>query len=956
MEEEAVQGVRIAGPDALQAEGPIGNATDSAAIKLNQAADKAAKETMSELTQKQAIATKEHEIERIDVLLKGLEPDSKAFNKAQGKKDRLIGEIQELESASTTEVSEEPLATEAAPVSEPAAGAARVAESGQAEEPAPESGVRETARPATEGLLPVRQTDRASGVTFAPAEGFERTKSGGIRVSPTMEVKPPSAAAAERIKTILGLPALPEQPPEAKAKGAEAEGEVLTAADIIPETVPELEVKAPEAAPEAVTAEAGIGEFTDEEIKEFYDKVPTFRVSAEGVTRFLGATEFAEDLKLIKPHLGDPAIGPAGKEVLSKIKQLLDGIMAEEERLEGVKSQAVGETLKAVQERRILATQEKIKGLKAEVNALQPAFEDLAAKCRALEEAKTGKPGALEQKESTEILTETNNADAEPTVESAVKSPEQALAERKALVQEDLEDMLAKFGQDYAEVFPRMVNGKEAEQAMNEEIRKQFMEKAEDHIKKGTGYHFQVSVNFKTFSRTNDKGETETEIQSVEVASKERVKEVVLDLDLTMPESPKKGPEAGQKAVEAAEAAAKKPETVPAKAEAGTKGARAEAAAAIPDLVPPSKPKAAEQPAAAMSEEAATLPGIHEDLTFKGETADLLYDAAQADFEKQKRKLESRLAEIKDSLAGEWSDAYGDLGGFDQALWSQLSGEMKGAVKSEKEMLKELRYNSVDYSLRNLEANNDLKRKDRMIKSCETQLKSKSLTNDEIDSLQDRLANLRGGERDLLMQIKGMEDLRLKDEAEEAKLLAKAQERLKSKKGAEAAKTAAKTEAMPATAEAGQEVKKTGTEVKEAEDGSVEVDLEEINAAIKPEAPKKPDTISTLQVEKEFFRREPDYKAGEEDEEQAATAKGTPGRLGKAARGAGKYMGSFALAAIGKLIVTAPKVAKFIVWDAPIRLLEGLMKWSDPGGAWTQTFNSIQKWGKEKLKKKDSSQ
>jgi len=1058
-------------------------ARENAEGQLEQAEVVAETSIDQQLGQAEAIQRKKNELERTAKKQKQYDPGSKDFDKAQRKIDRLTAELHELESGGTAEVAAEPQEVEAATETERATAAPEIIESEQAEEKAPDSGVRETVRPATEGLLPVKRTDRATGVTFAPAEGFARTKSGGIRVSPTRDIRPPSVAAAKRIATILGMPKPPEvvsgaaevaQTKEiasgdfleseefakasesgyekitdyvdflqsqsskvaeknpglalsqevigvlraqrqdknpvvrseiqsaitqyddaarlylrltrrkSQAEGAKQAEEALksafehighVAADIqavgemrsdrgaeqqIDDLSAQIEglkevqksmqigsreydqnqasiegltkkldelaygglepvIEAAKKAPipartgetlqgvgdavvindqmsmppdfvEAIEAakarqdqvleevsekvleepgsiasltknigpdgaehkpipgegqenEAGVGEFTDEEINEFYDKVPTFRVSAEQMTRFLSASEFEEDIELIKPYLNDPVIGPSGKELLTKMKQLLDGIMAEEQRLEGVKAQDVAGSLKQVQERRILALQEKIKSLKAEVSTLQPAFEDLAGRCRELQEAK-GK-GADNAQPSARIVQE-------PTVK-----PESA----PSAAQEGwLMGMEEQMSEKQAGAPLEMLQHEEREMKRALKDLEQAAKKldAEDSILKA-----KANMNAQA-------------------------------LGMTWPA----------------------------------------------DVAP---------------SEAGPQPVFHE-MPSEPSGIELGMDTEDARGEKQKSDFESRLKQLASLKPEEWGDVYSAMDpNFSKSQWEQLKADEKAEFQN-------IRKGQVENELKKIELQAKISEQRAKINAEQTRLGA--------EKRQARIArvSLRVAEPAPETAAAAAEtdkeksgESPTKEAKDGASLSAEGQTAIKAEHEAQS-KEPPKEEDVDSIMdqylnEEEDDILKSVAEGVPYRQQRYELVDRLITAAAAFEAAKgaegkrvaKENLVQVLEESKALTDNIIKTKPTEKPDDSDAVG----GAITKAGKWGGKKAGNLILGGLFSATVYAPKLAKFLFWDSAINLLEGMMKWSDPGGAWTQTFNSIKKWGAENTKKKE---
>ncbi|MHB8831136.1 MAG: hypothetical protein ACYC44_03430, partial [Patescibacteria group bacterium] len=355
------------------------------------------------------------------------------------------------------------------------------------------------------------------------------------------------------------------------------------------------------------------------------------------------------------------------------------------------------------------------------------------------------------------------------------------------------------------------------------------------------------------------------------------------------------------------EAALAEPEAVPVKK---TKTARAKPEAVTivaPVDVPKAKvPETLKKPPEPVKSKVETRRAPAE-IVFEGKTEDLLKGAARSGAEQKKSRLEARLSEIKNSETNEWSDAYFELGGFNQELWEQLSAEKGNEAKSEKERFKELRLNAVDYDLKETEIGNALRIKRNRIAGYEQKLKDGSLNRGDREDLEDELKDIINSEKAALLELKGIEDLRKKDEAEEMELLGKAKERLAAKK---------------AEAKIG-----TGTE------GDIDVDLSEINSAITPEA----------------------QAAGTGESKKTGKFKSFAKKTGMVA-GYGLGIGAaYVIRPAAKGLIAA---AQWIGWKGQLKLFEGLMNFSKDPGAWfTEKFKKTEgfdfgKWLNERNKKK----
>ncbi|MFA6099958.1 MAG: hypothetical protein WC750_03715 [Patescibacteria group bacterium] len=152
-------------------------------------------------------------------------------------------------------------------------------------------------------------------------------------------------------------------------------------------------------------------------------------------------------------------------------------------------------------------------------------------------------------------------------------------------------------------------------------------------------------------------------------------------------------------------------------------------------------------------------------------------------YAKKKDQLEARLAVIKNLPVNEWSETYGEPGGFDQALWEQLE---QGKDNNEKKRFQELEYNQAEYSIKELETHERLKAIHYGLGERVKILEDEHPTDERREDLEQQITELQQAERAAYLEIRGIEDLRNKDKAEEKSLFISAQER-----AAEAAKKSA---------------------------------------------------------------------------------------------------------------------------------------------------------------------
>ncbi|MDD5726758.1 MAG: hypothetical protein PHC53_05160 [Patescibacteria group bacterium] len=584
------------------------------------------------------------------------------------------------------------------------------------------------------------------------------------------------------------------------------------------------------------------------------DVIPEVKTSIKEEAPKIPDSFSKESWNLLVTHMNDPEVGKEIWEVLGGMRKLINELKDLEDGLGNVKAYDKGE-LKAAKERRMVSLKNKLGEKRDELQSFQPKFQELVARCRAIDIAK---------EQGTEEVVPASESPKAPTevIESDVKT-------------------LRGMGRPGAEAL------------------------ASSGTLRGVAPEVVPVV-------------PEVEPAVPETAPIEKVKTAKVE--------PKVEP-----VVKAKE---KPPEPVKSKVEAR-----------------PSPTK----------------------IVFEGKTEDLIKGAAKSESEQKKNGLEARLSEIKNLQANEWSETYAEPGGFNQALWEQLSSEKGNESKSEKERFKELRYNFVDYGIKEMETNDNLGKKRRRLANYARELADKSLSEDRKDELQDKVSDLKRREATILLELKGIEDLRKKDEVEEKELLDRAQKRLPSVPKTPDSATAVKKSVMAAAAPGEyEEEENLVSRMYEIDDKIKDIKKEiqsnrrPLRMGIREEGFENTENIEDYMKSHKVISELEEQLTKLEEERRVLMGKGAPAEAeaaktknkstSKAGRIAKKVAIGTGIGAGGLLVAAGAAIARFQYWarwQAPLKMLEFLMKFTgDPGGTFKKGFDYFEKMDPMKLLEK----
>ena len=596
-----------------------------------------------------------------------------------------------------------------------------------------------------------------------------------------------------------------------------------------------------------------------EEVLGAEDIISEIKTSAREDTPKTPESFSKKDWDLLVTHMNDPEIGKEIWEVLPGMRRVINEIKDLEDGLGNVEAYDK-EELKAAKERRMASLKNKIKEKRDELQSFQPKFQELVAKCRAMDQVKEETTPEIK----TSVMAET------------IKQPESEMA--AAVIESDVKTL------------------------------------------RGMGkYLAEAPVPSKTMRGV------------------------------------------------APEAAPAVPETAPVE--------KVKTAKAEPKIEPVVKAKEKSAEPVKSKVEARPSPAK---IVFEGKTEDLIKEAAKSESEQRKNGLEARLSEIKNLPVNEWSETYAEPGGFNQALWDQLSSEKGNEAKSEKERFKELRYNAVDYDLKEMETNDNLGKKRRRLANYARELADKSLSEDKRDELQDKVSDLKRREATILLELKGIEDLRKKDEAEEMELLGRAQKRLPSVPKTPDSATALKpTVVAPLAPEEFEEEENLVARMYEIDDKIKDIKKEmqsnrrHLRLGIREESFENTENIEDYMKSQKVVGELEEQLAKLEEEKKALMGKGAPAEAeaaktknkstSKAGRIAKKIAIGTGIGAGGLLVGAGAAIARFQYWarwQAPLAMLEWLMKFTgDPGGTfkkgvdWLEKADPMKLLGKNKTEK-----
>lgn len=363
---------------------------------------------------------------------------------------------------------------------------------------------------------------------------------------------------------------------------------------------------------------------------------------------------------------------------------------------------------------------------------------------------------------------------------------------------------------------------------------------------------------------------------------------------------------------------------------------------------------------------------------------------------KKKGQLESRMSEVKNLPVNEWSETYAEPGGFDQALWDQLSQDKD---INEKKQFHELEFNLAEYAIKEVEAQERLKATLYGINARADKLEGGSLTSERRKDLEQEIKELQRAEKVARLEIRGIADLKNKAEAEEKSLLIKAQERAEAARKAALPKTpSVRVAAAPKTPDSATVLERPATpaapeEFEEEEKlvaGLFEINdkIKQVEKALQAQREVMPrsvlargmglegneealknaerimqqhkviraleDQLSELEEEKEVLMGGKATSTETKTADEAAKTKVKEGKgASKAGRVAKKIAIGTGIGAGGLLVGVGAAFAKlqyWARWQAPLAALEFLMKFTgDPGGMFKKGFDHFEKADPMKL-------